>query len=310
MPIRVLSEKVASQIAAGEVIERPASVIKELIENAIDAGASSIHVEVRQGGRRLMRVADDGCGIPAAEVELAFARHATSKLQSVEDLTPLGEAMWMSWLDLTVHFDTAGAIARLERAVEAAPDSLVDESVGGLSNLFYSIGDVGQGDRYHEREQVVDSMRIANIPDRFMPIVELWHRSRRNMALGEYEAAIRDFRDLEAAWLRISSGQDPATWAAQPIPAFEALGQADSVIARYESWLGRRELDNRLGKDSRELPRAYERLAQLYDEKGDLEQAAGYYGLFVVLWADADPELQPRVDAARARMEEIVRERG
>ncbi len=230
--------------------------------------------------------------------------------QSVEDLTPLGEAMWMSWLDLTVHFDTAGAIARLERAVEAAPDSLVDESVGGLSNFFYLIGDVGQGDRYHEREQVVDSMRIANIPDRFMPIVELWHRSRRNIALGEYEAAIRDFRDLEAAWLRISSGQDPATWAAQPIPAFEALGEADSVIARYESWLGRRELVARVDNDSRNLPRAYERLAQLYDEKGDLEQAAGYYSLFVELWADSDPELRPRVNAARTRMEEIVRERG
>ena len=86
MPIRVLSDEVAAKIAAGEVIERPASVIKELVENAIDAGATSIRVEVRQGGRRLMRVSDDGCGIPAAEAELAFARHATSKLRSVDDL--------------------------------------------------------------------------------------------------------------------------------------------------------------------------------------------------------------------------------
>jgi DNA mismatch repair protein MutL len=87
MPIRVLPEEVAAKIAAGEVIERPASVIKELLENAIDAEATSIHIEIRQGGRRLMRIADDGCGIPAADAELAFARHATSKLQRVEDLT-------------------------------------------------------------------------------------------------------------------------------------------------------------------------------------------------------------------------------
>ncbi len=86
MPIRILSPEVVSKIAAGEVIERPASVVKELIENSIDAGASEIKVEVRQGGRRLMRVIDDGEGIPAEEVELAFERHSTSKLKDAEDL--------------------------------------------------------------------------------------------------------------------------------------------------------------------------------------------------------------------------------
>lgn len=84
--IQLLDQKTIDNIAAGEVIERPASVVKELVENAIDAKATAVTVEIKDGGMTLMRVTDNGCGIPKEEVKTAFLRHATSKIRTVEDL--------------------------------------------------------------------------------------------------------------------------------------------------------------------------------------------------------------------------------
>src|SRR5260370_41618474 len=84
--IRILSDQVANQIAAGEVVDRPASVVKELLENALDAGANRIRVEVEAGGRKLIRIRDDGCGMNGDHPLLAFERHAPSKLRAPHHL--------------------------------------------------------------------------------------------------------------------------------------------------------------------------------------------------------------------------------
>jgi DNA mismatch repair protein MutL len=153
MSIRLLSTEVASQIAAGEVIERPASVVKELVENALDAGAQSISVTVAEAGRRLIEVADDGCGIPAEELPLAVSRHATSKLASAKDLFTIstlgfrGEALAsigsVSRLTLTSRVAQAGSGARIRvTGGQASPVEPVGAPVGTVvrvEDLFYNV---------------------------------------------------------------------------------------------------------------------------------------------------------------------------
>lgn len=153
MPIRLLSPEVSSQIAAGEVVERPASVVKELVENSLDADAKNISIAIMDSGRALIEVADDGYGIPADELELAASRHATSKLIQSEDLFQIstlgfrGEALAsigsVSNFTMTSRVASAKEGARLKVAggifgkVEkvGAPVG----SVARVENLFYNV---------------------------------------------------------------------------------------------------------------------------------------------------------------------------
>lgn len=122
--IRILSDQVANQIAAGEVVDRPASVVKELLENALDAGATRIRVEVEAGGRKLIRISDDGCGMNRDDALLAFERHATSKLRTVNDLLSIatlgfrGEAL-----------PSIASVARVTLETSPAPEA-GEEAVG------------------------------------------------------------------------------------------------------------------------------------------------------------------------------------
>ena len=153
MPIRLLSSEVSSQIAAGEVVERPASVVKELTENSLDADATTISISVADAGRTLIEVADDGHGIPAGELELAAARHATSKLIQSDDLFHIqtlgfrGEALAsigsVSHMSITSRVESAKEGARLK--VDGGIASKVEKigapvgTVVRVENLFYNV---------------------------------------------------------------------------------------------------------------------------------------------------------------------------
>ncbi|MDO4552385.1 MAG: DNA mismatch repair endonuclease MutL, partial [Bacillota bacterium] len=152
MKIIQLAKEIADKIAAGEVVERPLSVVKELVENAVDAGASSIVVEIRNGGKTYIRVTDDGFGIPADELETAFLRHATSKIRSAEDLERIqtlgfrGEALASIAAVSRVEVVTKTADARLGMRVKFEGSQLTEKGEVGcpdgstfvVTDLFYN----------------------------------------------------------------------------------------------------------------------------------------------------------------------------
>jgi len=147
--IHQLSTQLANQIAAGEVVERPASVIKELLENSLDAGATQIDIDIQAGGTQLIRIRDNGSGIPKNELALALSPHATSKIHSLDDLIHVssmgfrGEALAsiasVSELTLTSHYeDMAWSIKAKEGQFDLTPASHPKGSTVEVNNLFYN----------------------------------------------------------------------------------------------------------------------------------------------------------------------------
>ena len=151
--IRILPDQVANKIAAGEVVERPASVVKELLENSLDAGATELRVEVESGGRRLIRIADDGCGMLRDDALLAFERHATSKLRDVKDLLSIstlgfrGEALPSIASVSRLLLETRSAEETTGTRIEIAGGKMLrceEAALGGgtaitVRDLFYNV---------------------------------------------------------------------------------------------------------------------------------------------------------------------------
>src|SRR2546421_3507857 len=161
-PIHVLSQDIAERIAAGEVIERPVSVVKELVENALDAGSHEIRVDIRGGGLRLVRVTDDGYGIPEDELERACARHTTSKITALEDLGRLhtlgfrGEAL--------ASIAAVSELTLVSRPIES--ENLVEESAAALITMRGGeVKQRGQRARLHGTTVTVRDL-FYNVPAR------------------------------------------------------------------------------------------------------------------------------------------------
>ncbi|HEX8472399.1 MAG TPA: DNA mismatch repair endonuclease MutL [Pyrinomonadaceae bacterium] len=171
--IRVLSDHVANQIAAGEVVERPASVAKELVENSIDAGARRVDVDVEGGGRRLLRVADDGEGMTHDDAVLAFERHATSKITTADDLNRIrtlgfrGEALAsiasVARIELTTQTEGADAATRVliegGRMRDVGPAARPRGTTIAVRDLFFNV----PARRKFLRSEATESFHLTNL---------------------------------------------------------------------------------------------------------------------------------------------------
>lgn len=223
MPIQVLPDALISQIAAGEVVERPASVIKELLENAIDAGAAQITVELEEGGIRAMRVRDDGAGISANELPLAVQRHATSKISSLQDLSRVmthgfrGEAL-----------AAIASVSRLSVTSKTAAEKHANRIDNHLGQWAVSPASGGQGthievaglfDQVPARKRFLKSpaTELNHCKDTFVKVALIqpqiqWVLSHQGkpllrFAAGSAEARIAQCLKVEQSALRIANAQ-------------------------------------------------------------------------------------------------------
>jgi len=230
MPIKILDPKVVSQIAAGEVVERPASVVKELVENALDAGSTQISIEVRGGGTSMIRVIDNGIGIPTDEVEVAFKRHATSKLERLKDLDKIeslgfrGEALPSITAVAQVEVitctagETTGTLIELDNGEVTGKEnrSRSQGTTITVSNLFQKIPARLKFLKSHATENghianIVSQYALAFPEVRFTLIVD-GKQTVRTPGSGKLIDSVIELYGLETAQHMLEVGTDATEW--------------------------------------------------------------------------------------------------
>jgi tetratricopeptide (TPR) repeat protein len=222
----------------------------------------------------------------------------------------LDNVILAAWFELDVGRDTAAAIERVASGLRRYPLAPMDALERPYLELAYFYATTGRVDDAH---RLLDEMRteVPEVLARGVPGNGPATRAGVARAEGRYADALREGRE-ESSEGRRGTGQWECASICESMSlamTFDMAGQADSATAYYGTYANARAF-GRVVHDGGYLGRTLERLGQLYDDQGDLENAAVYYARFAELWADADPELQPRVQAARTRLEEIVRERG
>lgn len=235
MPIRLLSPEVASQIAAGEVIERPASVVKELLENSLDAGAKTITISIEDAGKKLIEVADDGCGIPSSELELAVSRHATSKLVRSDDLFSIstlgfrGEALAsigsVSRMTITSRVENEKEGVRLKvEGGKAEKPTKIGATIGTtvrVEDLFYNVPARLKFVKTDVTERrAIDSLvtRYAlAYPDKRFKLTDGRNVTLHTAGDGDRRAILAALYGVDAAkqMLEVTAEEDPSTGSGQ-----------------------------------------------------------------------------------------------
>jgi tetratricopeptide (TPR) repeat protein len=222
----------------------------------------------------------------------------------------LDNVLIAAWFELDVGRDTAAALGRATAGLERYPLADMDALDRPYQELAYFYAAAG---RLDDALRFLAEMAEAVPPELMKAALGNAAATRAGVARaeGRYEDALREGREETSAARRGVGQWDCASLCKSLSLAltFEAAGQADSAIAYYDAYANTPSF-GRVVNDGNYLGHALERLGQLYDAQGDFENAAVYYARFVDLWSGADPELQPRVQAAQARLEEIVRERG